>query len=152
MSAAWWLASAPVMSFGRPSPRIGERVARARPGLRIDGFELQPQLTAGTEALLGFTVEPPVGPMVVVGTGGSLAELVRDRAADLAPVSLAEADAMIARTELGRVLPATGGLVVPTDVRPLARLVRQVASMAADLQDLVSAADFNPTFIAQSVW
>jgi acetate---CoA ligase (ADP-forming) len=127
---------------------IGERVARARPGLRIDGFELQPQLTAGTEALLGFTVEPPVGPMVVVGTGGSLAELVRDRAADLAPVSLAEADAMIARTELGRVLRGYRSLVVPTDVRPLARLVRQVASMAADLQDLVSAADFNPTFIA----
>jgi acetate---CoA ligase (ADP-forming) len=127
--------------------RIGDRVARARPGLRIDGFELQPQLAAGTEALLGFTVEPPVGAMIVVGTGGSLAELVRDRGADLAPVSLDEAVAMVGRTELGRVLGGYRSLVVATDIRPLARLVRQIASMAADLQDLVSAADFNPVFV-----
>jgi len=127
--------------------QIGDRVARARPGLRIEGFELQPQLAADTEALLGFTVEPPVGAMVVVGAGGSLAELMRDRAADLAPVSLTEAMAMIARTELGRLLAGYRGLAAPTDLGPLARLVQQVASMAADLQDVLSAADFNPTFV-----
>jgi acetate---CoA ligase (ADP-forming) len=127
--------------------QIGERVGRARPGLRIEGFELQPQLESGTEALLGFTVEPPVGAMVVVGAGGSLAELMRDRAADLAPVSMTEATAMIARTELGRLLGGYRGLAARTDVRPLARMVQQVASLAADLRDVLSAADFNPTFV-----
>jgi acetate---CoA ligase (ADP-forming) len=131
----------------RAIAQIGERVARAGPGLRIEGFELQPQLASGAEALVGFTVEPPVGAMVVVGTGGSLAELVRDRAADLAPVSLAEALAMVGRTKLGVALGGYRNLTLPTDLKPLARLVRQVASMAADLQDLVSAADFNPTFV-----
>ncbi len=127
--------------------QIGERVTRARPGSRIEGYELQPQLAADTEALLGFTVEPPVGAMVVVGAGGSLAELMRDRAADLAPVSLTEAMAMIARTELGRLLAGYRGLAASTDLGPLARLVQRVASMAADLQDVLSAADFNPTFV-----
>jgi acetate---CoA ligase (ADP-forming) len=129
--------------------QIGERVTRARPGSRIEGFELQPQLAADAEALLGFTVEPPVGAMVVVGAGGSLAELMRDRAADLAPVSLTEAMAMIARTELGRLLAGYRGLAASTDLGPLARLVQRVASMAADLQDVLSAADFNPTFVTR---
>lgn len=127
--------------------QIAQQVAAARPGARIEGFELQPQVAAGTEALLGFTVEPPVGAMVVVGTGGALTELTRDRAADLAPVSLAEATAMIARTGLGRLLGGYRDLVVPTDIRPLAHLVQQVASLAADLQDVLSAADFNPSFV-----
>jgi acyl-CoA synthetase (NDP forming) len=128
--------------------RIGEQAAAARARARIEGFELQPLIASGSEALVGFTVEPPVGPMVVVGTGGSLAELSRDRAADLAPVSLAEATAMIARTQLGCLLGGYRGLVAATDVGPLAYLVQQVASMAADLQDVLSAADFNPAFVA----
>jgi acetate---CoA ligase (ADP-forming) len=127
--------------------QIAGRVARARPQARIEGFELQPQAAAGTEALLGFTVEPPVGAMVVVGSGGSLAELIKDRAADLAPVSRSEAMAMIARTELGRMLAGYRGLAEPADLGPLAHLIRQIASLAADLQDVLSAADFNPTFV-----
>jgi acetate---CoA ligase (ADP-forming) len=128
---------------------IRSRVASARPDARIEGIELQPQVGSGTEALVGFAVEPPVGAMVVVGTGGSLAELIRDRSADLAPVSLAEATAMVSRTSLGRLLGGYRGLASPTDLGPLAHLVRQVASMAADLQDLLEAADFNPTFVTQ---
>jgi acyl-CoA synthetase (NDP forming) len=127
--------------------QINQRVTEARPGLRIEGFELQPQLASGVEALLGFTVEPPVGAMVVVSTGGSLTELIKDRAAELAPVSLTEALEMIGRTELGRMLGGYRDLAAPTDVRPLAHVVQQVASMAADLHDLLSAADFNPAFV-----
>jgi acetate---CoA ligase (ADP-forming) len=132
----------------RAIAQIAERVEAARPGLRMEGFELQPLVASGTEALVGFTVEPPVGAMVVVGAGGSLAEVVRDRTADLAPVSLAEASALIANTELGRLLGGYRGLVAPTDVSHLAYLVQQVASMAADLHDVLSAADFNPVFVA----
>ncbi|MGH3401155.1 MAG: acetate--CoA ligase family protein [Streptosporangiaceae bacterium] len=134
--------------LGQAIAQMGQYVATARPGLRLEGFELQPLLAGGTEALVGFTVEPPVGAMVVVGSGGSLAELTRDRAADLAPLSLAEANALIARTELGRLLDGYRSLVAPTDVGPLAYLVQQVASMAAELQDVLSAADFNPAFVA----
>jgi acetate---CoA ligase (ADP-forming) len=128
--------------------QIGEQVASARPGARIEGFELQPKLASGTEALVGFTVEPPVGAMVMVGAGGSLAELVKDRAAGLAPLSLAEASALLGATELGRVLDGYRSLVPRTDITPLAYLVQQVASMAADLQDVLIAADFNPAFVA----
>jgi acetate---CoA ligase (ADP-forming) len=127
--------------------RLAQQVAAVRPDARIEGFELQPQVAAGTEALLGCTVEPPVGAMVVVGTGGALTELIGDRAADLAPVSLDEATAMIAGTELGRLLGGYRNLVVPTDIRPLARVVQQVASLAGDLRDVLSAADFNPSFV-----
>jgi acyl-CoA synthetase (NDP forming) len=128
--------------------QIAAQVGAAVPGLRTEGFELQPQLPGGTEVLLGFTSEPPFGPMVVVGTGGSLAELISDRAADLAPLSQAEATEMIANTRIGRLLSGYRGLTSPTDIAPLARVVRQVSDLAADLQDVLSAADFNPAFVS----
>ncbi|MBO0746332.1 MAG: acetate--CoA ligase family protein, partial [Candidatus Dormibacteraeota bacterium] len=45
--------------------RIGARVEAAAPGARIEGYELQPQVDGGVEALIGFTAEPPLGAMVV---------------------------------------------------------------------------------------
>jgi hypothetical protein len=47
------------------------------------------------EAILGYRVDPQVGPLVVVGAGGTLAEVYRDVALRPAPVTLAEATTMI---------------------------------------------------------
>ncbi|MCV4677989.1 acetate--CoA ligase family protein, partial [Escherichia coli] len=58
---------------------IADNVARARPGAKIDGYELQEQLTDGVEAMAGFTAAQPFGQMVVVGSGGTLVELLADR-------------------------------------------------------------------------
>lgn len=126
---------------------IDAKVRVAVPAARIEGFELQPFVPGGVEALLGFKAEPPLGAMVVVGSGGALAELTRDRAADLAPVSPARAREMIRETGLGQLLAGYRGLVEPTDIEQFAELVYRVATMAADLHDVVSAADFNPAFV-----
>ena len=127
--------------------QIGARVQTAAPGARIEGYELQPQVGGAVEALLGFTAEPPLGAMVVVGSGGTLAELTRDRAADLAPVSLPTARRLIRTTTLGEVLAGYRRHAKPIDIEPLARTVQRVAALAADLHDVLAAADFNPAFV-----
>ncbi len=55
--------------------QIGARVGAAAPGARIEGYELQPYVPGGVEVLLGFKAAAPLGAMVVVGSGGTLAEL-----------------------------------------------------------------------------
>lgn len=47
------------------------------------------------EAIVGYRRDPVVGPIVLVGAGGVLAELYRDTAIRRAPVSEAEAEEMI---------------------------------------------------------
>ena len=48
------------------------------------------------EAIVGYRNDPVVGPLILVGAGGTLAELYKDVAMALAPVSEAEAAALIA--------------------------------------------------------
>ena len=46
--------------------------------------------------------------------------------------------------------PGTGGLLEATDTESLARTVQQVGALAADLHDVLVAADFNPVFVRPS--
>lgn len=127
--------------------RIAGRVQAAAPRAVIEGYELQRQVEAGVEALLGFTAEPPLGALVVVGSGGTLAELTRDRAADLAPFALSTARRLIRDTALGQVLAGYRRHARPIDIEPLARTVQQVAALGVDLHHVLAAADFNPAFV-----
>jgi len=75
--------------------RLLKRVSVARPGARIDGVIAATMQTGLGEAILGYRVDPQVGPLVLVGAGGALAELYRDVALRPAPVTLEDAQAMI---------------------------------------------------------
>lgn len=75
--------------------RVLARVRAARPQARIDGVVAASMQTGLGEAVLGYRHDAQVGPLVLVGTGGTLAEIYRDVALRLAPVSLEDAQAMI---------------------------------------------------------
>ena len=82
-------------SAAAAAKRLLKRVRAVRPDARLDGViaaSMQPGLG---EAILGYRVDPQVGPLVMVGAGGTLAELYRDIALRPAPVTLDEAKAMI---------------------------------------------------------
>ncbi|MDQ4214965.1 acetate--CoA ligase family protein [Microbacterium sp. ASV81] len=127
---------------------IRERM-RALPHAQIDGYEVQVAVAGSIEAILGFTREDPLGSLVVVGSGGSLAELVGDRAVDLAPVTAQGARDLIAETHLGRLLSGYRKLAEPTDIGPLADAIVRFSALAADLGDLIVEADLNPTFVRE---
>ncbi len=127
--------------------QIRARVQAAVPGARIEGYELQPHVAGGVEALLGFAAEPPLGALVLVGSGGTLAELTRDRAVDLAPISLPGARRLIQATILGEVLAGFRRHARPIDPEPLARTLQQISALAADLHDVLAGADFNPAVV-----
>jgi hypothetical protein len=72
------------------------RVRQHRPEARIAGVLVAPMVRPLAEAILGFRRDPQVGPVVVLGTGGVLAEIFSDAVLRLAPVNEAEALEMIA--------------------------------------------------------
>jgi acyl-CoA synthetase (NDP forming) len=126
---------------------IMERVRSARPGVIVDCFEVQEQISGQQEAAVGFAADPVFGPLVSVGTGGALVELLRDSRVGIAPVGLDEATLMIHGTRLGQLLSGYRNLLPETSVSPLADLCVRLSWLARDFQGLLSACDLNPTFV-----
>ena len=127
--------------------RIASSVAAAKPHARIDGYEMQEQLVDGVEAMAGFTAAAPFGPLVVVGSGGTLVEVMADRVAKLAPLSADEARGMLAQTKLARILGGYRNLMPETDLAPLADLVVGLSQLANDLDGVLTACDLNPVLV-----
>jgi ATP-grasp domain len=129
--------------------RISRKIREARPRARIEGFELQPELTHRLEAMAGFIAAPPFGALVLVGTGGTLVELEADRALGLSPLSRTEANSMIRRTRLGALLRGYRNLVVKTDTAALANLLAKLSRLALDLHEHLAECDLNPVLIRE---
>jgi acetyltransferase len=129
--------------------RISRNVRKARPDARLDGFELQPELTHSVEAMAGFIAAPPFGALVLVGMGGTLVELEADRALGLSPLSRAEANSMIRRTRLGALLGGYRNLVAKTDTAELANLLSKLSRLALDLHEHLAECDLNPVLIRE---
>lgn len=127
--------------------RIAESVAAAAPDAAIDGYELQREVRGDLEAVVGFVAAPPFGVKIMVGTGGTLVELTDDLAIGLAPLTVANAQALIASTRLGTRLDGYRNLIARTDTRPLAELVANLSRLARDLGDRVTSCDLNPVLI-----
>lgn len=87
--------------------RIAAEVAARRSGLVVSRLLVQPMLRGLGEVLLGYRVDPQVGPVVLLAAGGVFTEIYRDRSVRLAPVERDEAEAMIGEV---RALAALTGL------------------------------------------
>ena len=103
------------------------------------------------EAIVGYRDDPVVGPLVMVGAGGILAELYNDVALQLAPVDEADALEMIAQVKGFAVLRGYRGLP-QGDVQALARSVVAMSRLALLAGRPVSEAEANPLIVeAQGV-
>jgi hypothetical protein len=100
-------------------------------------------MVAGVEVIAGARVDAAVGPVVVVGSGGVLVELIHDTVAALAPVTAAEARTMLARLRGYRLLTGFRGSDA-ADLDALADAIARVSELAADLAAEISELDVNP--------
>ncbi len=75
--------------------RIRAAVAQARPGYGEVRLLVQQMASGIGEALVGYRIDPQMGPLVLLAAGGTATELYRDRSIRIAPVDLATAHEMI---------------------------------------------------------
>ena len=121
-------------------------VAAAQPGARIEGVLVQRMEQGLAEAIVGYRHDPLVGPLVLVGAGGTLAEIYKDTALRLAPVDEHEAMVMIA--EVKGLATIRGYRNLPRgDVVALARAVAAVSRLALVPGQPVSDAEINPLIV-----
>jgi acetyl coenzyme A synthetase (ADP forming)-like protein len=107
---------------------------------------VQPFVHGGVEVLLGAVQDPVFGPLVALGPGGTLAELIGDAGFRLAPLTDVDADDLVESGKAGRLLRGFRGAPA-ADRQALADVVLRVARLAEELPE-VAELDLNPV-IAQ---
>lgn len=109
----------------------------------FDGVTVQPMVsTKGYEVILGSSLDPQFGPVVLFGSGGSLVEVYRDRALGLPPLSTTLARRMMEQTKIYEALQGVRGQQ-PVDQDALEKLVVRFSQLVAE-QRLVKELDINP--------
>lgn len=122
-----------------------EAVRALKPEARIDGVILAEMVQGGAEAFIGVKRDPVLGPFVAVGLGGIFVEILKDVVLRPAPVSVAEAEAMIGQLKALPILKGARGRP-PLDVRALAEAVATVSRLAAACPALAEL-DLNPVLV-----
>jgi acyl-CoA synthetase (NDP forming) len=123
--------------------KVRAMLRRVPPGR---GVLVQKMESGLAEAIVGYRDDPVVGPIVLVGMGGTLAEIYRDYALRLAPVSEDEAQEMIARVKGLATLRGYRGLP-RGDVRALANVVAALSRLALVAGRPVAEAEANPVIV-----
>jgi len=117
--------------------------------LDSDKVLVQAMQSGLAEAIVGYRDDPLVGPLVLVGAGGVLAELYHDTVVRLAPVSVDEAEAMIGEVKGLALIRGYRGLP-RGDVRALAEAVAALSRLALARGRPVAEAEINPVIVKAS--
>ncbi len=111
-------------------------------GHRVRGLLVQPMAPEGLELIVGARLDAQVGPLVIVGLGGVLAEAIDDVAVALAPIDASSATQLLGRLRSAVLLDGfRGGPIV--DRRAVGELVATVSRLIAGDPEIVEI-DLNP--------
>ena len=119
---------------------LGHRLTTT--GVTVRGLLVEPMAAPGLELIVGLIRDRGFGPLVMVGLGGVLAEVLDDVVLGLAPITLEEASAMLDDLRGARLLDGVRGLPA-ADRAAIAEIICAVARLGIERPEIV-AVDLNP--------
>jgi acetyltransferase len=131
-----------------------EAVQRAQPGARINGITVQPMAQRdpgkrrGREVFVGLTTDEAFGPVITFGAGGTMIELIADRAMELPPLNQFLAGRLIERARVAEWLGEWRGAPA-ADHAALERVLLRVSEMVCALPQLREM-DINPIIVDEN--
>jgi acetate---CoA ligase (ADP-forming) len=108
-------------------------------------YLVQEMVGDGVEVLVGLTHDPSCGPLVMVGLGGTLVELLRDVAVRITPLTDVDVDEMLASLKTAPLLTGYRGSA-PVDVPALRDLLFRISALVEDVPE-IRELDLNPVFV-----
>ena len=116
------------------------------PQARIIGVSVQEMVADAVEVIVGVSCDPQLGPVLLFGTGGVMVEVYGDVALRRCPITLSEAQAMIAEVKGARLLQGFRGRP-PADLAALADTLVRVSHPAMHLEGHLAELDINPLMV-----
>ncbi len=124
-----------------------QRVARLQPQARVNGVTVQNMARArrGREVNIGLVTDEPFGPVITFGAGGTMIELIRDRAMELPPLNQFLARRLIDRSRVAETLGDWRGAAA-VDREAVEQTLLRVSEMVCALPQLREM-DINPLIV-----
>jgi len=114
------------------------------------GVSIQPMIKAeGYELILGSSIDPQFGPVLLFGCGGQLVEVFKDRALGLPPLNATLARRMMEQTQIYKALKGVRGRK-PVDLPKLEELLVRFSYLVAE-QRWIKEIDINPLLAGPTV-
>ncbi len=127
-----------------------QRGARLKPEARINGVTVQNMapMRRGREVCVGLVTDDPFGPVISFGAGGTMIELINDRAMELPPINQFLARNLIQRARVAETLGEwRGARAVNMDA--LEQILLRVSEMVCELPQLREM-DINPIIVDEN--
>ncbi len=117
----------------------------AYPDARIDGYLVQ-EMVSGAEAIVGARDDALYGPMLLVGSGGILVELLKDAELSMLPVSAKEITSMVDKLKLSKLLAGYRGKP-PADRAAMEKAIAGLAQFFLDHRAKLADIEINPLMV-----
>ena len=126
-------------AFERIKTSVGEKVGpehfqgvTVQQMLKLDGYEL----------IVGSSIDPQFGPVLLFGTGGTLVEVFKDRSLGLPPLNTTLAQRMMEQTKIYKALKGVRGRD-PVDLTQLQKIMVRFSQLVVE-QPWIKEIDINP--------
>jgi acetyltransferase len=127
-----------------------QAVTKLQPSARINGVTIQNMSNQkrGREIYIGLVTDDPFGPVIAFGAGGTMIELLNDRAMELPPLNQFLARRLIERSRVAETLGEWRG-AAPVNMEALEQVLLRVSEMVCELPQLREM-DINPIIVDES--
>jgi acyl-CoA synthetase (NDP forming) len=132
---------------------IKKRLASIGRQDEMQGVTVQPMVREGLETIVGMTKDPQFGPLIMFGMGGIYAELLKDRALRLHPLTDVDARELVRSVKMSKLFESYRGLP-PSDTAAIHDLLLRLSVMITDIPQIAEL-DFNPVKVlpeGQGYW
>lgn len=124
---------------------ISSRVEAAGLKGQMEGVIVQPMAKGGTEMIVGMSLDPVFGPLVMMGFGGTQVELIKDVAFSIHPLREFDPERMLAQIKCAPLLRGWRGKP-PGDVRALFDALLRFSALIEDFPE-IEQIEINPLIV-----
>ena len=115
-------------------------------GVDVKGILLEKMVPKGVELIVGLQNDPQFGPVIMVGLGGIMTEVMKDVAFRMLPITTSDAKSMIDELKGSKLLKGFRGSK-PIDLNMVSKMLVQIGKLGIDHASHFDSIDFNPVVV-----
>ncbi len=125
--------------------KIISEVSRRVPEAKIDGITVQAMVEGGRETILGMSLDPNFGPLIMFGLGGIYVEVLKDVTFRIAPITDLDASEMVKSIKSYPLLLGIRG-EEPVDIESIEEYIQRLSRLVEDFPE-IEELDVNPLVV-----
>ena len=115
-------------------------------GVDVKGILLEKMVPKGVELIVGIQNDPQFGPVIMVGMGGIMTEVMKDVSFRMLPITIPDAKSMLRELKGSKLLSGFRGSEA-IDTGMVAKMLVQIGKLGVENADYINSIDFNPVVV-----